>query len=67
MGRFSGRGDRGSPAAMASYEMGISAKTLKNGDRVPAVIPVGQWDSCQLVGHRSASNRFFSRCAADFG
>src|SRR5947209_16853537 len=31
MGRFSGRGDTGSPAGMASYEMGISAKTLENG------------------------------------
>ena len=38
MGRFSGRGDTGSPAGMASYEMDISAKTLENGDRVPAVV-----------------------------
>ena len=38
MGRFSGRVDTGSPAGMASYEMGISAKTLENGDRVPAVV-----------------------------
>jgi hypothetical protein len=38
MGRFSGREDTGSPAVMASYEMGISGKTLENGDRVPAVV-----------------------------
>jgi hypothetical protein len=38
MGRFSGREDTGSPAVMASYEMGISGKTLENGDRVPPVV-----------------------------
>jgi hypothetical protein len=37
-GRFSGREDTGTPAGMARYEMGISAKTLENGDRVPAAV-----------------------------
>ena len=38
MGRFSAAEIRVVRPASASYEMGISAKTLENGDRVPAVV-----------------------------